>query len=193
MTLLSHTVALVTGASSGLGAATARYLIRNGARVVMADLQKSSSATQECSATSSIYCHTDVTSEDSVRQALDLAESTFGEPINAAINCAGIAVAQKTLSKRGPHPLLDFQKTIQVNLIGSFNVARLAAERMSQREPDKEHGLHGCIVNTASIAAYEGQIGQVAYAASKGGVVGMTLPMARELAAYGIRVMTIVS
>jgi 3-hydroxyacyl-CoA dehydrogenase/3-hydroxy-2-methylbutyryl-CoA dehydrogenase len=127
-----------------------------------------------------------------VQQALDLAESTFGEPINAAINCAGIAIAKKTLPKKGAHPLNDFQKTLQVNLMGSFNVARLAAERMSRRELDKD-GLRGCIINTASIAAFEGQVGQVAYAASKGGVVGMTLPMARELALYKIRVMTIVS
>ncbi|GKY97301.1 hypothetical protein MPSEU_000688500 [Mayamaea pseudoterrestris] len=192
MSLLSHTVALVTGASSGLGLATAQYLVRHGAKVVMADVQASQHLNESSSEQRSIYCHTDVTSEDSVKNALDLAERTFGRPVNAAINCAGIAIAKKTLSKKGPHPLSDFSQTMQVNLIGSFNVARLAAERMSQCQPnDMVHDLRGCIVNTASIAAYEGQIGQVAYAASKGGIVGMTLPMARELAAYKIRVMTI--
>ena len=191
MTLLSHTIALVTGASSGLGHATARHLTRNGARVIMADLREPP-VSDDSFLKNSLFCHMDVTSEDSVKAALDNAENTFGEPINAAINCAGIAVAKKTLSKKGPHPLDDFERTIQINLLGSFNVARLAAERMDRRQPD-QHGLKGCIINTASIAAYEGQIGQVAYAASKGGIVGMTLPMARELASYGIRVMTIVS
>ena len=190
MTLFSHTIALVTGASSGLGYATARHLARNGARVIMADLREPPASDE--SFKNSLFCQMDVTSADSVRNALDYAQDKFGEPIQAAINCAGIAVAKKTLSKKGPHPLDDFERTIHINLLGSFNVARLAAERMSQRQPD-QHGLRGCIVNTASIAAYEGQIGQVAYAASKGGIVGMTLPMSRELASYGIRVMTIVS
>lgn len=192
MTLLSHTVAVVTGANSGLGAAAARYLLRHGARVVVADLHHTWS--DDAAASDRCLCvTTDVTREDSVRHALDLSEQVFGEPINAAINCAGIATAKKTLSKQGtPHQLMEFERTIQVNLVGSFNVARLAAERMIQRELDQD-GLRGCIVHTASIAAYEGQMGQVAYAASKGGVVGMTLPMARDLASHGIRVMAIVS
>ena len=118
--------------------------------------------------------------------------------VNVAVNCAGIAVARKTLSKKKgsselrSHPLDEFSKTILINTVGSFNVARLAAERMAARDPIGSDGLRGCIVNTASTAAYEGQIGQVAYAASKGAIVGMTLPLARDLAAYGIRVMTIV-
>lgn len=119
--------------------------------------------------------------------------------VNVAVNCAGIAVAKKTLSKKKgtseiiSHPLEDFSKTLQVNTVGSFNVARLAAERMATREPEGDDGLRGCIINTASVAAYDGQRGQVAYAASKGAIVGMTLPMARDLASFGIRVMTIVS
>jgi 3-hydroxyacyl-CoA dehydrogenase/3-hydroxy-2-methylbutyryl-CoA dehydrogenase len=191
---LAHTVALVTGASSGLGAATARHLLQKGARVLLADLNDAipTGSSSSSSANNAIFCPTDVTDSDSVQRALDMAEASFGEPINAAINCAGIAKAKKTLSKQGPHPLQDFDTTLRVNLLGSFNVSRLAAGRMSQRTQLDEHGLRGCIIHTASIAAYEGQIGQVAYAASKGGIVGMTLPMARELASYGIRVMTIV-
>lgn len=193
--ILSRTVALVTGGSSGLGSATVKYLVENGARVVTADLHPEPIQPPTHNMRYDgrvIFSTTDVTKEDDVRAALDLAESNFGEPINAAVSCAGIAIAKKTLSKKGPHGLADFTKVLMVNTVGSFNVARLAAERMSHREAD-EDGLRGCIINTASIAAYEGQIGQVAYAASKGGVVGMTLPMARDLAPNGIRVMTIVS
>jgi 3-hydroxyacyl-CoA dehydrogenase / 3-hydroxy-2-methylbutyryl-CoA dehydrogenase len=137
------------------------------------------------------FSPTDVTIPAQVSASLDEAERVFGEPVNAGINCAGIAHASKTLSKRGPHSIEMFARTLTVNTVGSFTVASLAAERMSRRQTD-EDGLRGCIINTASIAAFEGQIGQVAYAASKGGVVGMTLPMARDLATYGIRVMTIV-
>lgn len=194
--LLSHTVALVTGGSSGLGAATVKYLIQQGARVVVADLNVSSLPTAADAgkhSTRLVGYETNVTDEGQVSQALDLAETTFGEPINVAINCAGMALVGKTFSRnKGPHDLASFMQTLHVNAVGSFNVARLAAERMSKRDLDANN-LRGCIVNTASIAAYEGQIGQVAYAASKGAIVGMTLPMARELAPYGIRVMTIVS
>jgi len=219
--VLSRTVALVTGGSSGLGAAATKYLLRNGARVVVADVDVSSSRESfvENAPANVIFVETDpetgrrlrgssaaiddgpavtfvvadVTSENQVSRALDAAESCFGEPVNALIGCAGVAVAKKTLSnKTGPHPLEDFVRVLSVNSVGTFNVARLAAERMSRREADDDN-LRGCIIHTASIAAYEGQIGQVAYAASKGAVVGMTLPMARELAPYGIRVMTIVS
>jgi len=142
------------------------------------------------------FAETDVTDAGQVTAALDLVESSFGEPVNAAISCAGIAFAQKTLGKKGPHSLEDFTRVLHVNAVGTFNVSRLAAERMATRnEPDDDEGdgLRGCIVNTASIAAYEGQVGQVAYAASKGAVVGMTLPMARDLAPLGIRVVAIVS
>jgi 3-hydroxyacyl-CoA dehydrogenase/3-hydroxy-2-methylbutyryl-CoA dehydrogenase len=137
------------------------------------------------------FVEADVTDPNQIIHALDEIERRFGEPLNATVNCAGIATARKTLSKKGVHPLDEFAKVISVNTIGSFNVASLAAERMSRRDPDD--GLRGCIIHVASIAAMEGQIGQVAYAASKGGIVSMTLPMARDLASLGIRVMAIVS
>jgi 3-hydroxyacyl-CoA dehydrogenase/3-hydroxy-2-methylbutyryl-CoA dehydrogenase len=207
--ILSRTVAIVTGGSSGLGAATASFLVKNGGRVLVADLghqydsflQMAETLGGSVDDTSEVtregpglaFAETDVTDPFMVEAALDLAEQRFGEPVNAAISCAGIAIARKTLSKKGAHPLDEFAKTIMVNTVGSFNVARLAAERMSRREPEGKDGLRGCIINTASIAAFEGQIGQVAHAASKGGVVGMILPMARDLVPYGIRVMTLVS
>ena len=195
--MMSKTVALVTGGASGLGAAAVGRLAKHGARVLVADLPSQMDRYRELVKSigvgnNLVFSETDVTDVEQVQASLDAVERAFGEPVNVAVNCAGIAVAMKTLSKRGPHPLTDFAKVLQVNTVGSFNVASLAAERMSAREPDSD-GLRGCIVNTASIAAFEGQIGQVAYAASKGGVVGMTLPMARDLAGYGIRVMTIVS
>lgn len=175
---LSRTVALVTGGASGLGAATARFLQAQGARVCVADLQGPTVV--------------DVTNADSVSQALDDIEADFGEPPSLVVHCAGVAPARKMLSKKGqPHSLDEFAHAIHVNTIGTFNVCRLAAERMQHREPD-EDGLRGLLIPTASIAAYEGQKGQVAYAASKAAVVGMTLPMARDLAELGIRVVTIV-
>jgi 3-hydroxyacyl-CoA dehydrogenase/3-hydroxy-2-methylbutyryl-CoA dehydrogenase len=144
------------------------------------------------------FAETDVTNPDQVRLALDLAEQAFGEHVNAAISCAGIGVAQKTLSKKrgsddapSVHPLPSFSNVISVNLVGTFNFASLAAERMALREPSGKDNARGCIITTASVAAFDGQKGQVAYSASKGGVVGMTLPMARDLAEYGIRVITI--
>lgn len=139
------------------------------------------------------FCRTDVTDEGQVSAALDACETLFGEPVSTAVSCAGIAVASKTYSaSRGPHTLSNFERTLQINTLGTFNVSRLSAERMATRTPDNEDGLRGCLIHTASIAAYEGQIGQVAYAASKGAIVGMTLPMARDLAPLGIRVVTIV-
>lgn len=206
--MLSQTVAIVTGGSSGLGAAAVKTLIRHGARVCVADLETRKELFLSWANDDQIikqnqhnhtelnslltYAITDVTDSNQIKNALDHIEQVYGEPVNTVINCAGIAIAQKTLSKKGPHSLDDFTKTIMINMVGTFNVNRLAAERMSLRENDVD-GLKGCIINTASIAAYEGQIGQVAYAASKGGIVAMTLPMARELASYRIRVMTIVS
>jgi 3-hydroxyacyl-CoA dehydrogenase/3-hydroxy-2-methylbutyryl-CoA dehydrogenase len=191
--MLSRTVALVTGGSSGLGAAAVKRLVGQGARVLVADLPSQQELFRKMALQDVAFHATDVTDASQVAASLDEIEKVFGEPVNVLVNCAGIAIARKTLSAKGtPHPVEDFARTLQVNTTGSFTVASLAAKRMSQREPDKD-GLRGCIILTASIAAMEGQIGQVAYAASKGGVVGMTLPMARDLAPFGIRVMTIVS
>jgi 3-hydroxyacyl-CoA dehydrogenase/3-hydroxy-2-methylbutyryl-CoA dehydrogenase len=196
--LLSRTVALVTGGSSGLGAAVVKQLVGQGARVLVADLPSQEELFRKTMASlqgDNVAFHaTDVTDASQVAASLDEIEKVFGEPVNAAVNCAGVAIAKKTLSFKGtrPHPVEEFARTLHVNTTGSFTVSSLAAERMSHCQPDKD-GLRGCIILTASIAAMEGQIGQVAYAASKAGVVGMTLPMARDLASYGIRVMTIVS
>jgi 3-hydroxyacyl-CoA dehydrogenase/3-hydroxy-2-methylbutyryl-CoA dehydrogenase len=272
--MLRHVVGIVSGGSSGLGAATARHILQNGGRVVVADLGTSKEGFFKLASSAGIdhnqiystttsggatnytccasnddndnngddgrshdqyvgrpilaFCETDVTISDQVSAALDLAEDVFSESVNAAISCAGIAPAKKTLSKdRSPtstgqlwkaHPVDVFSRALDVNVIGTFNVARLSAERMMKRDLDGtttdflsttssakldssssssslsvSSSLRGCIINTASIAAFEGQIGQVAYAASKGAIVGMTLPMARDLAPHGIRVMTIVS
>jgi NAD(P)-dependent dehydrogenase (short-subunit alcohol dehydrogenase family) len=172
---------LVAGGGSGLGAATTNMLSASGARVVVADLEGEAPEDGR-------FVETDVTDEDSVRAAVEAAVG-LGE-LRGAVNCAGIASAEKVLGREGPHPLDSFAKVVQVNLVGTFNVIRLAAEAMASNEP-LESGERGVIVNTASVAAYDGQIGQVAYAASKGGVVSLTLPVARELARSGIRVMTI--
>jgi NAD(P)-dependent dehydrogenase (short-subunit alcohol dehydrogenase family) len=185
---ISGTTAIVTGAASGLGAATARALAARGAVVIGLDLPVAVEAhPSDAEGIRLVGC--DVTSEESVAAAL----ATIGSddpPLRLVVNCAGIAPAQRILSSKGVHQLDLFRKTIEVNLVGTFNVLRLAAERIAETEPDAE-GQRGLIVNTASVAAYEGQIGQIAYAASKGGVVGMTLPAARDLARYGIRVNTI--
>ncbi|RLN65650.1 hypothetical protein BBJ28_00001817 [Nothophytophthora sp. Chile5] len=180
---LSSRVAIITGAASGLGRATATRFVKNGARVILCDLPTSDGV--KVARELGVSCHFSPTDDD-VAAALDLAESSFGEPVNTAVNCAGIAMAIKTLNKKGVHQLFQFQQTINVNTVGTFNVARLAAERMSKTRPGPG-GERGVIINTASIAAYDGQIGQVAYAASKGAIVGMTLPLARDLASYGIR------
>ena len=174
-------VFLVAGGGSGLGAATTNMLAAEGASVVVADLKGEAPEGGR-------FVETDVTDEDSVRAAVEAAQN-LGE-FRGAINCAGVASAEKVIGREGPHSLDSFSKVVQVNLVGTFNVIRLTAEAMSQNDP-LESGERGVIVNTASVAAYDGQIGQVAYAASKGGVVSMTLPVARELARSGIRVMTI--
>jgi NAD(P)-dependent dehydrogenase (short-subunit alcohol dehydrogenase family) len=172
---------LVTGGGSGLGAAVAGNLAEGGANVVVADLEGENNEYVR-------FIETDVADEESVQDAIDAALE-FGE-LHGVINCAGVATAEKILGKEGPHALNSFNKVVQVNLIGTFNVARLAAAVMKENEPT-EGGERGVIVNTASVAAFEGQIGQAAYAASKGGVVSLTLPLARELASYGIRVVAI--
>lgn len=187
---MPNTVALVTGAASGLGLATARRLLSQGARVVIADLPSSNGAAIAAElGENARFSPTDVTSEADVRAAIALATTSFG-PLTAAINCAGIAIALRTLTKDGAHSLESFAKVLTVNTVGTFNVIRLAAESMQQNTPDAG-GERGVIVNTASVAAYDGQIGQAAYAASKGAVVGMTLPIARDLSKNGIRVCTI--
>jgi NAD(P)-dependent dehydrogenase (short-subunit alcohol dehydrogenase family) len=181
---------LITGGSSGLGMATLRRLVAAGANGIIADVNEEAGRALAAELGSAVrFVRTDVTSEASVQTAVSTAVDTFGG-LHGAVNCAGVAIAAKVLSSRGIHDLSAFSKVIEVNLIGTFNVIRLAAATMSQGEPD-EAGERGVIVNTASVAAFDGQIGQAAYSASKGGVVGLTLPIARELAAHGIRVMTI--
>ena len=187
---VQSTVALVTGGASGLGLATAKRLLRLGARVVLVDLAKSRGAALMAElGTNARFAPADVTSEPDVQAAVALAYDAFGG-LNLVVNCAGIAIAQRTLTKDGAHPLDAFQRVLEVNVAGTFNVIRLAALRMQGNTPNAG-GERGVIVNTASVAAYDGQIGQAAYAASKGAIVGMTLPIARDLARAGIRVCTI--
>lgn len=180
-------VFIVTGGASGLGEGTARMLAEHGATVVIADMQadKGQAVARELGAT---FVKCDVSSETDAQTAVQQA-TTLGK-LMGLVNCAGIAPAEKTVGKNGAHSLAIFQKVVQVNLIGSFNMIRLAAEAMSKNEPEST-GERGVIISTASVAAYDGQIGQAAYAASKGGIVGMTLPIARDLARNGIRNMTI--
>ena len=185
---LKGSVFLITGGGSGLGAATARMAIDNGAKVVIADVQDGSKYAAELGANAR-YIKTDVTSEADGKAAVEFAVKEFGA-LNVLVNCAGIAIGEKTIGKNGPHALATFTRVITINLIGTFNMIRLAAETMAKGQPNAS-GERGVIVNTASVAAYDGQIGQAAYSASKGGVVGMTLPIARDLSRDGIRVMTI--
>ncbi|CAA9517464.1 MAG: 3-hydroxyacyl-CoA dehydrogenase [uncultured Rubrobacteraceae bacterium] len=172
---------LVTGGGSGLGLATARMLAGAGANVVAADLRGEPGADTR-------FVETDVTDAGSVGAAVRAALESG--PLHGVVNCAGVAIAEKAVGRDGPHSLDSFTKVVQVNLVGTFNVIRLAAAAMVGNEPDEEGG-RGVIVNTASVAAFDGQIGQAAYAASKGGVASMTLPLAREFARSGIRVATI--
>lgn len=181
--------AVVTGGGSGLGAATARRLAAAGAKVALLDVN-ADAARAVAGEIGGIAIQADVTSADSVAAALDQARQAHG-PVRIAVNCAGIAPPAKILGKNGPHELELFAKVIGVNLIGSFNVLRLAAAEMAGQEPLTADGERGVVINTASVAAFEGQIGQAAYSASKGGVHAMTLPAARELARSGIRVVTI--
>ncbi len=181
---------LVTGGASGLGAACVRTMVASGAHVVIADLNsETGNALASELGAATRFAVANVLEESDVQAAIQLAVSEFGT-LHGVINCAGIAVAEKVLGKEGPTSLASFSKVVGVNLIGSYNVIRLAADVMRKNEPAAS-GERGVIVNTASVAAFDGQIGQAAYSASKGGIVGMTLPIAREFARYGIRVMTI--
>lgn len=186
---VNDSVALVTGGASGLGRASVEALIARGAKVVICDLPRSPGESVAAELGGSVaFATTDVTNPEEVRAAVDLAVERFGG-LHIAVNCAGIGWAQRTVSRSGPHDLKVFDLVIRVNLIGTFNVIRLAAQQMSSQEPRGEE--RGVVVNTASVAAFDGQIGQAAYSASKGGVVAMTLPVARDLAARLIRVVTI--
>ena len=180
--------AIVTGAGSGLGAATARLLARLGARVHVFD-RDGVAAGLVAAEIDGIAIAGDVTSEEDAAKVVDAA-ARVGDGLRILVNCAGIGPAGRVLSKNGPMPLADFERVVRVNLIGSFNMMRLAASRMAEA-PEREDKARGVIVNTASVAAFEGQVGQAAYAASKGGIVSMALPAARELARFGIRVNTI--
>jgi NAD(P)-dependent dehydrogenase (short-subunit alcohol dehydrogenase family) len=181
---------LVTGGGSGLGAATVRELVAAGGNAIIADVnEQAGRALAEELGKQARFVKTDVVDEASVKAAVADALSTFGN-LRGAINCAGVGSASRVLGKEGPHDLAMFARVVQINLVGTFNVIRLAAAAIADQQPLAD-GERGVIVNTASVAAFDGQIGQAAYSASKGGVVGMTLPIARELARVGIRVLTI--
>jgi len=183
-------VALVTGGGSGLGEAVARTLARLGAKVAVLDVN-AEGAQRVAAEIGGIACRCDITDSPSVSAALDAAEAAFGSAPRLVMNIAGIGTARRVIQKDGsPAPLEDFERVVKVNLIGTYNVARLAAARIAMLAP-LDDGERGVIVNTASVAAFDGQVGQEAYSASKGGVVGMTLPMARDLASWGVRVCTI--
>ena len=182
---IKDAVAVVTGGASGLGLATTKRLLDAGAQVVVLDIRGKEAVAEL--GDRAVFAETDVTNEAAVTAALDTAEKLG--PLRIAVNCAGTGNAMKTLSKDGPFPLDAFRKIVEINLIGTFNVIRLAAERIAKTEPI--NGERGVIVNTASVAAFDGQVGQAAYSASKGGVVGMTLPIARDLSRELIRVVTI--
>ncbi|WP_197319486.1 SDR family NAD(P)-dependent oxidoreductase [Saccharomonospora sp. NB11] len=185
---IANTAAIVTGGASGLGAATAKALAAKGARVFAADLE---SSIAKAEATEGVtFVEADVTDAAAVQRAVDAATES-GAPLRVVVNCAGIGPASRILSKKGPHDLDLFRKVVEVNLVGTFNVMTLAAQAMAATEPVDDKGQRGVVINTASVAAFEGQIGQIAYSASKGGVAGMTIPAARDLASSGIRVMTI--
>lgn len=188
---IQNKVFLITGGGSGLGAATAKLLVSAGAKVVLADINVEAGTAQvaELGEANARFIRTDVCSEADGKAAVQLALDAFGA-LHGLANCAGVAPAEKVIGRNGVHGLESFSRTININLIGTFNMLRLAAEAMTRNEPDAG-GERGIIINTASVAAFDGQIGQAAYSASKSAVVGMTLPIARELARSGIRVMTI--
>ena len=182
-------VFVVTGGASGLGAATARMLVTRGATVVLADIGANGEQAASALGERARFVRTDVTQEVDGQRAISAATDYFGG-LNGLVNCAGVAPSERIVGRNGPHSLESFTRAVSVNLVGTFNMLRLAAAAMIRNDPE-EDGERGVIVNTASIAAYEGQIGQAAYAASKAGIVGLTLPAARELARSGIRVVAI--
>jgi len=186
--VLTGKTAVVTGGASGLGEAVVRLFASTGARVAVFDRSLEAGA-RVAGETGGLFCETDVAVAESVSASVRAVRERFGA-LHIAVNCAGIAAAKRMLGKEGPMALPDFERVIQVNLVGTFNVCRLAAEAMASNEPGTT-GERGVLINTASIAAYEGQIGQTAYAASKAGIAGLTLPMARELTGLGIRVCAI--
>jgi NAD(P)-dependent dehydrogenase (short-subunit alcohol dehydrogenase family) len=189
MTIQNKTF-LITGGASGLGFATAKMIVDNGGNAVILDVNVETGEKAETSLGEKVkFVKTDVANEEQVQDAIDVAINHFGE-IHGVVNCAGVGPAMRVVGKNGPHSLDFFSKVININLIGTFNVIRLATNVMQNNEPN-ENGERGVIINTASVAAYDGQVGQAAYSASKGGIVAMTLPIARELARMGIRVMTI--
>lgn len=186
---ISESVFLVTGGASGLGKATARRFVSQGGSVVLCDVNESDGkSVEEGLGPRARFARVDVRDEGDVRRAVELAVTDFGA-LHGAVNCAGIVAGSRTVGRDGPHDLELFRRVIEINLVGTFNVIRLAANAMAANEP--VNGERGVIVNTASVAAYDGQIGQAAYSASKGGVVGMTLPIARDLSKLGIRVVSI--
>lgn len=188
---LANSSALVTGGASGLGEATVRALAARGVKVVIADVNDAGGEALAAEL-GAVFCHTDVTDTDEVCAAVDAAAEMA--PLRALVCCAGIGFAGRAIGRDGAyasaHPLAAFERVIRINLVGTFNCVRLAATAMSRQAPDAD-GQRGAIVNTASVAAFDGQIGQAAYSASKGGIVGLTLPLARDLAAVGVRVNTI--
>ncbi|HIZ98552.1 MAG TPA: SDR family NAD(P)-dependent oxidoreductase [Candidatus Janibacter merdipullorum] len=184
---ITDTAAIVTGGASGLGAATAASLAKGGARVFAFDLAEAIDAAPAVEGVE--YVPVDVTDEEQVRQGVARAADA-GVPLRTVVNCAGIGPSMRILGRKGPHDLGFYAKVLQINLVGTFTVLTLAAEEMAKTEP-LEHDARGVIINTASVAGYEGQVGQAAYASSKAGVIGLTLPAARDLAQHGIRVLTI--
>lgn len=187
---ISGKTAIITGGASGLGEATALMLAHEGANIVIVDInEEAGSALAETIGDKALFCKTDITSEEEAAAMISAAINRFGH-IDICVSCAGIAPGAKIVGKKGPHDLGLFRKTIEINLIGTFNIMRLSAEKMMLNDPDEE-GERGVIVNTASIAAFDGQVGQSAYAASKAGLVGLTLPVARDLCTEGIRICTI--
>jgi NAD(P)-dependent dehydrogenase (short-subunit alcohol dehydrogenase family) len=182
-------VFLVTGGGSGLGAATAEMLSKNGGKVVLADVSDAGQAVAQRLGPGARFVKTDVTDEASTQAAVDLCVAAFGA-LHGLVNCAGVAPGERVVGRNGPHALASFERAVKINLIGTFNAIRLAAAKMSI-QPAQASGERGVIVNTSSVASMDGQIGQAAYSASKAGVNGMTLPIARELAKFGIRVMTV--